>query len=278
MSPRDPSHPATRLGVQAEVESGRRVWHKNAMCPTDHPTADAVRSPRGFTLIELLVVIAIIAVLAGMLLPALGRAKARAQVTSCQSNQRQIALALVFYALDNRGFFPPRADQNRWPTQLQPGYQDVKVLLCPSDLTNRNRRLTTAATTRPVAPDAAPRSFIINGWNDYFLEVLRLPFASLTGKCLPESALRHPSDTIVFGEKVSGSEHFYMDCFEGQGNDVDQIERARHLSGGRSSQVGYSNYAFADGSARLVKRGQLLYPLNLWMVTDYWRTNRVFSK
>jgi prepilin-type processing-associated H-X9-DG protein len=42
--------------------------------------------------------------------------------------------------------------------------------------------------------------------------------------------------------------------------------------------VGYSNYAFADGSARLVKRGQLLYPLNLWMVTEYWRTHRVFSK
>ncbi len=232
----------------------------------------------GFTLIELLVVIAIIAILAGLLLPALGRTKARGQVVFCQNNQRQLALALVFYALDNKGTFPPRADSNRWPTQLQPGFDDVKVLLCPNDPTNRNRRVTTTGSARPPAPDSAPRSFILNGWNDYFQEVLRLPFSSITGKSIHESAITKPTETIVFGEKVSGSEHFYMDCFEGQGNDVDQIERARHLSGGRQSGAGYSNYAFADGSSRLVKRGQLLYPLNLWMVTDYWRAHRVFSQ
>jgi prepilin-type N-terminal cleavage/methylation domain-containing protein/prepilin-type processing-associated H-X9-DG protein len=230
-----------------------------------------------FTLIELLVVIAIIAILAGMLLPALGRTKARGQVVFCQNNERQLALALVIYAGDNRGIFPPRADQNRWPTQLQPGYQEVKVLLCPNDPTNRARR-TATSTARPPQPDAVPRSFIINGWNDYFQEVLRIPFSSITGKSIPQSAIRQPTDTIVFGEKITGSEHFYMDCFEGAGNDVDQIERARHLSGGRQSKAGYSNYAFADGSSRLVKHGQLLYPLNLWMVTDYWRTNRVFSR
>ncbi len=233
---------------------------------------------RGFTLIELLVVIAIIAILAGMLLPALGRAKARAQVALCQNNEHQLALALIFYANDNRGVFPPRTDQNRWPTQLQPGYQDVKILLCPNDPTNRARRVVASTTARPVAPDSAPRSFIINGWNDYFQEVLHLPFSSIGGKSITESAIPKPTETIVFGEKMTGSEHFYMDCFEGQGNDVDQIERARHLSGGKQSNVGYSNYAFADGSSRLVRRGQLLYPLNLWMVTDYWRTNRIFSK
>jgi prepilin-type processing-associated H-X9-DG protein len=210
-------------------------------------------------------------------LPALGRAKARAQVAFCQNSERQLALALVFYANDHRGLFPPRTQQNRWPTQLQPGYQDVKVLLCPNDPTNRVRRPASTATVEP-RPDAARRSFILNGWNDYFQEVLRIPFGSIDNRSLPESAILQPSETIVFGEKLTGSEHFYMDCFEGQGNDVDQIDRARHLSGGRQSGAGYSNYAFADGSSRLVKRGQLLYPLNLWMVTERWRTNRIFSK
>ncbi len=120
----------------------------------NQPEPHSFRLKRGFTLIELLVVVAVIALLIGLLLPALGSARDSAKQAACLSNLRQIGVAALSYANENKGYFSSGTwdnnreaswgalDQAGWVADFNNGgFMRPGDLLCPSSPARGNQNL-----------------------------------------------------------------------------------------------------------------------------------------
>jgi prepilin-type N-terminal cleavage/methylation domain-containing protein/prepilin-type processing-associated H-X9-DG protein len=153
---------------------------------------------RGFTLIELLVVIAVIAILAALLFPVFARVREKARQTSCLSNTKQLATALLMYAQDydervvlndNWDLMAPRSFDGTlktvsdWPDLLQPYLKNEGVLVCPS---------ATQASGLYKTELGRPCAYVLNNVYGIFEKAGRSP-ATL-------AEIENPAETVFCGD------------------------------------------------------------------------------
>lgn len=198
---------------------------------------------KGFTLIELLVVIAIIAMLMGILTPALRLARMQCHSVICTSNVRQIGIALQIYLMENNYKLPASScheteQKNFWLFLLSDYTKEQLILQCPAD---RSKDFVDWAEPLSTQPDCRYSSFAVNSLLDPIC--YRYPGSSNRYNSL--KTLKKPSKCIWVSEAPSTesfslADHIHPETWEGSAEYAKQfIAHDRHIK--------KSNYLFVDG-------------------------------
>ena len=232
------------------------IQQKGAFAP--RPTASAiggmVMAKRGFTLIELLVVIAIIAILAAILFPVFAKAREKARQTTCLSNEKELATAVLMYAEDWGETFPAHrsaATNNvSWRTMIFPYQKSEDIYVCPSNPDNSKWTHDGGDSQGNPDPNDAPPNFR----RSYGLSRAVVRRAGV-GRRLSE--LRLPAQTALIGEVWNTS------------NNGINLRWGSHWSKNRIANrifAGHNcgmNIAFCDGHAKWMKPTATTDP-NIW--------------